>query len=114
MTNKTIVLVIAFVIIIVIIVILKINYSKTDETFIDTLNKKHRCITFTETLPPALSFNTPLKGWCSKGNYGSVEAESDDVVHGGDSNQMCLPSYSQLSPEESLKYKSKARCAVPN
>ena len=49
MTNKTIVLVIAFVIIIVIIVILKTNYTKTDETFIDTLNKKHRCVDFGST-----------------------------------------------------------------
>lgn len=114
MTNKTISLVIALIIFIVVLVFLKIKNSNADETFIDTLNKKHRCVSFTETLPPSLSFSSPLKGWCSNGNYGSVGAETDDFVHGGDSNQMCPPSYSQLSPEESLKYKSKARCSIPN
>lgn len=104
---------IVFAIILIIILFFTLLFLKKKEKFINELNKKHGCISFTETMPPSISFSSPLKGWCSSDNYGDSE-ETNDFSHSGESKFKCPPSYSNLSPEKSLKYKSKARCFKEN
>lgn len=85
-------------------------YFLKQEQFVDSLNKKHGCIAFSETMPPSISFSSPLKGWCSTSDFGINSNDTDDFIHSGKSNFKCPPLHSSLSPQESLKYKSKARC----
>jgi hypothetical protein len=88
-----------------------LNELLIKETY-STINRYHRCPSFTETMPPSYSYKSPSKGWCTTADYGPIPLDND-FDQAPSTGGKCPPTYSKVSGDESIKYESKAWCAVP-
>ena len=83
------------------------NYKIVNETF---FGGKHNCYPYTAVLNPSLSYSSPSKGWCTTGDYPSLESEGDfsdskkSSACGGNND------YYRVKGEESIKLNSKSWC----
>lgn len=71
---------------------------------------KHNCYPYTAVLNARLSYSSPSKGWCTTGDYPSLESEGE--LSDSEKSSSCGPNndYYRMKGEESIKLDSKSWC----
>lgn len=71
---------------------------------------KHNCYPYTAVLNARLSYSSPSKGWCTTGDYPSLESEGE--LSDSEKSSSCGPNndYYRIKGEESIKLDSKSWC----
>lgn len=110
----------ATVLIIIILVLLTVvtfcilvkNFSLVKETFFG--GGKHNCYPYTAVLNAKLSHSSPSKGWCTTGDYPSLQNEGD--LSDSEKSSACGGNndYYRIKGEESIKLSSKSWCKSVN
>ena len=83
------------------------NFNLVKEAFFDG---KHNCYPYTAVLNARLSYSSPSKGWCTTGDYPSLESEEE--LSDSEKSSACGNNndYYRMKGEESIKLDSKSWC----